>query len=339
MRRDRKRGFTLIELLVVIAIIAILVALLLPAVQSAREAARRTQCKNNLKQIGIAIHAYAEINKAFPMGAMGYKNGDIKDNVESWGWPAMILPQMDNEPLFNEIGVNSITLEQLLSNATSAADLDILRPLEIYRCPSDTTGERLQSGMKRYHFNGNGMPNNGGAGLGDNWRPPTCNYAGSVGYSEVCIPNNMSDRKNDGVLFNMSNVRFRDIEDGSSNTFLAGEREKRCGAGSWIGNRNPRGAGTHGADYVHARVFVLLNHPSNSGNDNCTDGFSSKHPGGAHFLMCDGTVRFVSDAIDFNRPTGDNNNNAINLSNAQKQALGVYQRLGVRDDGQDIGAF
>jgi len=339
LKSHRQRGFTLIELLVVIAIIAILVALLLPAVQSAREAARRSQCKNNLKQIGIALHSYHEINNGFPMGAMGIKNGEIRNNDESWGWPAMILPQMDNEALFNEIGVNSQTLEQLLASASSAADLDLLVPLGIYRCPSDTTGERLQNGMRRTHFNGDGMPNNGGAGLGNNWRPPTSNYPGCVGYSEVSLPNNVADRKNSGVLYNLSHTKFRDIEDGTSNTFLVGEREKRCGAGSWIGNRNPRGAGTHGADYVHARVFVLLNHPLNTGNDNCTDGFSSKHPGGGHFLLCDGTVRFVSDNIDFNRPTGDNNNNSHNLSNAQKQALGVYQRLGVKDDGQDVGEY
>lgn len=331
----RRRGFTLIELLVVIAIIAILVALLLPAVQQAREAARRAQCKNNLKQIGLAIHNYAGINKCFPMGAMTnvLDSNAGQSNHESWGWGAMILPQFDQAGLYKTLGVKGVTLTQALVAAGSNSGRNTAFPgLVGFQCPSDTTGLRLKSGMVRNHFNGR-------SGIGTGWRPPNSNYIGNCGLDEVSIPNNLNDRIPGGVLFNRSSIKFRDITDGTTNTFLVGEREERCGAGSWIGNRNPRGNGTHGADYTHGRVSVVINHPLNTGNDNCTDGFSSKHTGGAHFLMCDGAVKFINDTIDSNNPVGDNNNNALQLTTAQRAALGLYQRLGIRDDDEKIGDF
>lgn len=331
----RRRGFTLIELLVVIAIIAILVALLLPAVQQAREAARRAQCKNNLKQIGIALHNYAEIHKYFPMGAMTNVEAPnaSQSNHESWGWPAMILPQIDQAPLFKAIGVDKITLTRSLVVAGNNNARNTKFPgLAGFQCPSDNTGARLQAGMRRNHFNGRSR-------IGNGWKPPNSNYIGNCGLDEVSVPNNLRDRTPGGVLFNRSSIGFRDITDGKSNTFCVGERERRCGAGSWIGNRNPRGAGTHGADYTHGRVSIVLNHPLNTGNDFCTDGFSSQHTGGGHFLMCDGSTRFISENIDSNNPVPDNNGNAVNLNAAQRAALGIYQRLGIRHDGEVVGDY
>lgn len=331
----RRSGFTLIELLVVIAIIAILIALLLPAVQQAREAARRSQCKNNLKQIGLALHNYAEINGSFPMGAMTnvYDTNARQSNHESWGWPAMILPQMDQAPLQAKLRVNKLTLtEALVAAGSNAARDDLFAPLTAFQCPSDSTGPRLKSGMRRFHFRGR-------SGIPQSWRPPTSNYIGNCGIDEVSIPNNLSDRTPGGVLFNRSNIKFRDIKDGSSNVFAVGERNERCGAGSWIGNRNPRGNGTHGADYVHGRVSIVMNHPLSNGNDFCTDGFSSEHTGGSHFLLCDGSVKFITENISSNNPVPDNNGNAVNLTSAQRAALGVYQRLGIRDDGQPVGTY
>ena len=117
----RKRGFTLIELLVVIAIIAVLIALLLPAVQQAREAARRSTCKNNLKQIGLALHNYHDIYKMFPIGAQerpaaygADANGNTgPGNYESWGWAASMLPQIDQAPLFDSMDVSNRTLSEV----------------------------------------------------------------------------------------------------------------------------------------------------------------------------------------------------------------------------------
>ena len=336
----RRKGFTLIELLVVIAIIAVLVALLLPAVQQAREAARRSSCKNNLKQIGLALHNYHDTFFTFPMGgtAARFQNNGNAFNEEGWGWPAMILPFMDQAPLFNNLDISGRSLLQTIQDIDAingdAALNEAFPPIPAYMCPSDTTGPRLKAGMRRQHFNGV---------LGRNsWRPPTLNYPGSCGLADVNHGMNSGHRGNNGILTNIRAYKMRDITDGTSNTFMVGERAERCGAGSWIGNRRPRGEGTHGADYVLARVFQPLNLAANGGEDNCTDGFSSPHTGGAHFVLADGSVTFISENIDFRRPTSinngnDQNNRPINLTNAEKTALGIYQRLGLRDDGQPIG--
>ncbi|MEO2018677.1 MAG: DUF1559 domain-containing protein [Fuerstiella sp.] len=338
----RKRGFTLIELLVVIAIIAILIALLLPAVQQAREAARRTQCKNNLKQLGLAMHNYHDIYKMFPTGAVPKVrgNGNFQGNEEHYGWMVFLLPQIDQAPLFNQLDVNNVTLANVgraIGN-DAAALAAAFPPITAFQCPSDTTGGRLKAGMRRQHFNGNGFPGGG------TFRPPTSNYLGVCGYKDINRPNNYRTNTNDGVLYNRSTTKIRDITDGTSNTFAVGEREQRCGAGSWIGNRNPTGGGTHGADYLFGRISVLLNHPDNRTSQRCTDGFSSKHVGGGQFLMCDGSVRFVSENIDFRNITDnvgwrDHGQTNANISPARYAQMGVYQLLGIRDDNQVVGEF
>ena len=230
----RQRGFTLIELLVVIAIIAILIALLLPAVQQAREAARRTQCKNNLKQIGLAMHNYHDTHNVFPPGTVPRRetgnNGRVLANYESYGWSAMILPQMEQSNVTNQLQMSSRTLNEALIVANAAGTLDqVFPPLNVYQCPSDTTGPNLQTGMRRFHFNGL-------SGIGNNWRPPTLNYPGSTGElsGDLRAPRQLNHRPCSGVLFNGSKIKMRDIVDGTSNTFIVGEREQRCGAGSWL---------------------------------------------------------------------------------------------------------
>lgn len=337
----RRRGFTLIELLVVIAIIAILVALLLPAVQQAREAARRAQCKSNLKQIGIGLHNYHDVYSVLPPGTAPRRrttnNGRVLNNYESWGWPAFILGNIDNAALFDELDINGRTLNEVLAAAEAAGTLDQTFPaLGVYQCPTDTTGPRLLNGMRRTHFNGLGLSNN-------RWRPPTLNYPGSTGgvSGDLRAPRQLNHRNPRGIFYNGSKVKFRDITDGTSNTFMVGEREKRCGAGTWLGARNPDGNGTHGNDYHLARTRIVLNDPINSGNDRCTDGFSSQHVGGAHFLMCDGAVKFISENIDHNNAgVGENQNQGVNLGGvANPELFGTYQRLGMKDDELIIGDF
>lgn len=341
----QNKGFTLIELLVVIAIIAVLIALLLPAVQQAREAARRSQCKNNLKQIGLALHNYHGTHRIFPMGTAARREttmtrGRVIANYESWGWAASILPFIDEAPLFQNLKINDRTLNEVLvligdnPTALNAA----FPPLSSYQCPSDTTGPYLKNGMVRNHF-GNGL-----SGISTAWKPPTLNYPGSTGEpaGDVRAPRNITQRPTHGIFGNTSTVRIRDVTDGTSNTFMAGEREERCGAGSWIGARNPDGNGRHGNDYALARVRQVLNDPSNAGNDRCTDGFSSKHVGGAQFLFVDGSVHFISENIDFDlQGIPERNGQGVNwpADAINPPYLGLYQRLGMRDDGLQVTGF
>lgn len=324
-RQLRSRtGFTLIELLVVIAIIAILIALLLPAVQQAREAARRTQCRNNLKQIGIALHNYHDVHGTLPMG--GYPGGS---NNESWGWGAYILPQLEQDNLHEQMGVSTQHLTDMMSDAN-------LRPLsqtklDAFICPSDRgkhlmDGGRMNGGSGR-HFNGNST------GYNNSFRVAKSNYIGVCGFGDV------SRGSNDGVLHKGSAVGFRDIIDGLSNTFAVGERDFRCAQGAWIGNRNPNGSGSQGHDYTIGMVSRPLNDTSNA-THRCVEGFSSPHPGGAHFLFCDGSTQFISENIDYNvNPTPGNVNTPVKATTAQKQNSGTYQRLGIRDDEQVVGDY
>ncbi|MCA9086162.1 MAG: DUF1559 domain-containing protein [Planctomycetaceae bacterium] len=346
MRRNvgLRHGFTLIELLVVIAIIAILIALLLPAVQQAREAARRTQCKNNLKQLGLALHNYHDVYGQFPMGCAARRttanNNRVEANYESWGWQVAILPQIDQAPLFNQLDVNNRSLNQVLLavGPTNTAALNTAFPsLVAFQCPSDTTGPNLKSSMRRNNFDA------GLAGV-TGWRPPTSNYIASTGEAagDVRAPRQTNHRDPRGMFFTLSRTKMRDITDGTSNTIAIGERDERCGAGSWIGNRNPDGNGTHGNDYVLGRMRMPINFADNTGNDGCTDGFSSKHEGGAQFLMADGAVRFISENIHHDIqaiPERDDQGIDWPADATNPNTIGIYQRLGMINDDIPIGEF
>ena len=146
---QRCRGFTLIELLVVIAIIAVLIALLLPAVQQAREAARRSQCKNNLKQIGLALQNYHDNNKAFPISLYGgYGDtanvGGFTQNSRSWGWPVRILPFVDQAALYKKASPG---------NTTIAASGVMTQVVTAFLCPSDPQGPT--ENQNNSYINGN----------------------------------------------------------------------------------------------------------------------------------------------------------------------------------------
>lgn len=334
MKRKRRRGFTLIELLVVIAIIAILIALLLPAVQQAREAARRSSCKNNLKQIGVALHNYHDTFKMFPMGGIRHALAE----QQGWGWGAYILPQMDQAPLFQSMNVNGQNLYQLLS--TSAGQTLAATPLPAFICPSDEgangimDGPRLNSRRGRHFNSGNGN----GANVGTAYRVGKSNYVAVCGSGDVSRRDDQNPRP-DGAMYLNSSIRMRDITDGSSNTLLVGERDYFCHQGAWVGNRNPHGGGAQGADYTMGRVTRPINEPSNA-NHKCTEGFSSPHTGGAQFLLGDGRVVFLSENINYAAHSVANNDNPRPFnSDAERQAAGVYQRLGVRNDDQVVGDF
>jgi len=320
MSRRLRGAFTLVELLVVIAIIGVLVALLLPAVQAAREAARRSSCNNNLKQLALAMHTHHDTFGAFPAGA-----DDTNDNNrEMWGWGAHLLPQIEQSNLHDQLRVGEQDLTQTLTNTA-------LRPLvqtklSGFICPSDT-GNHLMSGGQMN--GGRGRNFRGDAMLPGGFRVAKSNYIGVCGYWDV------DDRSNNGVLYRGSSISFRDIIDGSSQTFMIGERNEFCAQGAWVGNRNVRGGGPQGVDYTLGRVTRPLNHSSNASHQ-CIEGFASEHPGGALFAYADGSVHFIPDTINYRVVSGHNNQNS-NGTRRQELAAGnpgVYQLLGIRNDGK-----
>lgn len=278
-----RRGFTLIELLVVIAIIAVLVALLLPAVQQAREAARRSQCKNNLKQIGIALHSYHEAYSTLPSGWIGVDLSVRRPFVEGdsgFGWATMILPMMDQENLYRELNTQAALLDPV--NQAS-----IQTVLTAYRCPSDVGNDRwdiVQEGTSTVLTS-----------------LSTSNYIGNWGTLEIedtCFPSGTvlpvgQTCVSDGVFYHNSRVNFRDFTDGQSSTLLAGERRSDQSAGwysTWVG------AVPEGEESL-ARVLGAADHAPNH-PDAHFDDFSSHHVGGAHVLMGDGRVDFITQTID-----------------------------------------
>ncbi|MGN6133254.1 MAG: DUF1559 family PulG-like putative transporter [Aureliella sp.] len=313
----RSRGFTLVELLVVIAIIGILVGLLLPAVQAAREAARRMQCSNNLKQIGLAAHNYADAFKRFPSG-WSYAGAA---NREATGWQAMLLPFIEQTNLHAQMRVaQSNLVESLLSTNWQPIVAAVQTPIPSFMCPSDSG------------YAGNGLIHNdrnftGAAGYAaHNYTPGVSNYIGVTGFGS----GRQNAEENTGIFWGNSGVRFGDITDGTSNTFLAGERDtKNCRSGTWVGVRNSNGTGSRGVFVVIAHARAKLNEsvlPWNNDPDGCGQGFSSLHTGGAQFVSCDGSVRFVSSNIHHFHTHGGwtDAGNALN---------GTYQRLLSRNDG------
>lgn len=330
--KSRQRGFTLIELLVVIAIIAILVSLLLPAVQQAREAARRSQCKNNLKQLGLALHNYHDAHNQLPKLVWGDFGTAGASSIRRWGWSAMILPQLDQGNLFNQLGVANRTMTECgLQEPTSATDptpdgVQLLQtPLAVFRCPSDAAKQGTNENRALLN--------------------PRDNTEMPVGLSNY--PGNGGNTGNTGA-FNepgSANVDFGSILDGLSNTLMVGERKtlqlaallnvtpaptNSPWASVWPGTQD------RGGDPNRTNVNALrglTQQRMSTGESNGTNlpaaGFSSEHVGGAQFLMCDGTVRFISESIPWKDATA--------VPTVDQMA--VYNRLGQKDDGGTVGDF
>jgi prepilin-type N-terminal cleavage/methylation domain-containing protein len=333
---SKRRGFTLIELLVVIAIIAILIALLLPAVQQAREAARRTQCKNNVKQIGLALHNYHDNFLVFPPGAV-VNTSNTAAPYQGWGWNLMILPFMDQAPLYNRYNFSSTLQASAVAAGPSTTVIGALR------CPSDTgiaviqnfdvaatcnaTATTVIQGLvSRSNYPGVvGWWNNAGTatGLATGVLPTTTAYRGIFGIN--------------------SRVGIRDMTDGTTNSIVVGERYTPSATGQTtvlqpVGHCTWAGA-SGGGDIASAATilgdtaatvvggnaattpFAPASYGINGNNGTVqrgqTSGFGSLHVGGCHFLIGDGTVRFISENIDTT----------------------LYRNLGTVNDGAVIGDF
>jgi len=328
MNRPKRdvRGFTLIELLVVIAIIAILVALLLPAVQQAREAARRSQCKSNLKQIGLALHNYHDVHNGFPIGNRNYLAGEGADWGQSW-WVG-VLPYMDQQALYE--GINQeIPNSGYVGNAAYLASK--LFPARL--CPS--------SPMTEYET----TPHNGGgpiavshytgiAGSYPDPRNPSRNITTTEGGGQGILSRG-------GILYYKSKIKIKDITDGTTNTIIVGEQsdwcvetatgQQRIAIHSW-----PHGMfmGSPGHGWRQFNTATLRHRPGYKqaegghnhhgcpttgvcGNAGVNNPIQSAHSAGVHVLLADGGVPFISENLDIN----------------------IWLALGTRDDGLELGDF
>ncbi|HTN03271.1 MAG TPA: DUF1559 domain-containing protein [Planctomycetaceae bacterium] len=316
--RSPRRGFTLIELLVVIAIIAILIALLLPAVQQAREAARRTQCKNSLKQIGLALHNYHDTFQAIPSGSIVLLNAAGTTYYgHGWTWHASILPYLDQAPMYNEIqGPNSNGMGAEGGGVNDAKQALVGKAaLSVFWCPSqpDVTQGVQKNGYAPSNYNGNMGTLIGYSG--DNCYGGSVTNAAGMRAPGGCMNAN-------GMFFISSNVRFRDVTDGLSNTIAVSEVIDSGGdAANLGGGGSDRKHGfSNGADNnppEEMSEYLIAAESNDPINAYTEEAAGSHHVGGAHFLLSDGSVRFLSENIHM--PT--------------------YQALSTRAGGETIGEF
>lgn len=294
----RQAGFTLIELLVVIAIIAILISIMLPAVQSAREAARRSQCRNNLMQFGIALQNYSMTFEMLPPGTVN-ETGPIQTQATGYhmNWIVQLLPVMEQRNLAEQIDFS-----QSVYAAENAPVRDV--QMRVTMCPSDY--------KNAYSIDGLGTVQ-------------ASSYAASYGGTKGLIADD-----NNGLMFLNSSIRFREIRDGSSNTIMAGEKiHPRKGKDlGWMSGTvaTLRNTGTGinlSPDIISEfetpddELDEMIDPPKEEDIVISSGGFSSRHAGGAVFLLADGAIRFLSTSID-------------------RQ---IYSHLGNREDRQILGDF
>ncbi len=272
----RGRGFTLIELLVVIAIIAMLIALLLPAVQQAREAARRSQCKNNLKQFGLALHNYHDRMKCFPPGYLSLVNAAGDDTGPGWGWGAFLLNDLEQKSLSQTINFHKDVGDP--ANVTSRT-----RFLPAFFCPSDQQLSRFT------------VKDNSGTVLGDLAQANYVAVNGNKGVSD-------SAATNDGAFLENRCLKHASFTDGLSSTFFIGER---CSSMSYVTWSGALTGGTvpslRDPLAVEKAPALILGHcgPHLPNNPEVTDAdaLASAHTSTVHFLLGDGSVRTISSNI------------------------------------------
>lgn len=376
-QNTRRRGFTLIELLVVIAIIAVLIALLLPAVQQAREAARRTQCRNNLKQLALAVLNYESDNKMFPGGSYSGTTVNCPNHwstyPENFSCFVRMLPYFDQAPLYN--GIN-------FSNCSSSAENLFIAgvPMKVLVCPSDTRNGAVQYPATRSSSAGvtpgwsfNVVPA-AFPSPAQNYSQSFTSYAGNAGTFTFGFSNLMNSsvlQQFNGTIYNDSSVRISDVTDGTSNTFLFGEHSKNqlllldpayvVSDGAWNSGRwydtlfatmYPMNLGYGNGVPTTASITTSYYQPTAAG---------SMHIGGTHFAMCDGSVRFISNSINswsFTALSADSYGDEVpdgtvftnvtasapftktgSYLNMSGAVLGIYQKLSTRNGGETIGEF
>ena len=283
-----RRAFTLVELLVVIAIIGTLVGLLLPAVQAAREAARRTQCTNNLKQTGLALQNYHEARRQLPEGWLCNPDSADPHHAEEgvgWGWASRILPYVEETTLSNGIVITgSIAL-----SPTSVKETVV----QAFLCPSDAGAGKptFKPGEEDGLNNDDEHPD---VTEGDDIYSRT-NYVGMFGSNEWHDHDNDANSKpydGDGMFFANSRMPFRHVTDGLSKTIMVGERDSRIGGSLWIGM-------VEGLAEPIGRAVAHGHHaPNGDPAEQHFGDISSRHQGGANVVFADGHCDFIAETVD-----------------------------------------
>lgn len=325
-RRNPAAGFTLIELLVVIAVVGVLIALLIPAVQQARGASRRSQCRNNLKEIGLAMHHYHEVHRCLMPGWIQMKSASgytvnpsptglqiFPDYSPAWGWAAFLLPYIEQMGIYQ----HTVGVDRRLEDFTGTGQHAMTR-IALFRCPSDP-GPTIRGAEVNF------------------LRTATSNYAASHGHRYLTTgeaSQNAAGGKageTTGLFWGHSRTQLRDITDGASHTIAMGESryyagDLPIGAKAWAGCA--KAGDTDCVDDLSCSGRAAINTQS-SNVDLQRESFSSVHTGGAHFLLADGSVRFISETIDY-KTDGESNSSV---------ADSTYEYLLNREDGATIGDF
>ncbi|MEM7473536.1 MAG: DUF1559 domain-containing protein [Planctomycetota bacterium] len=329
--RKKRQGFTLVELLVVIAIIGILVGLLLPAVQAAREAARRMQCSNNLKQLALACHNYESAHRTFPLAWNHIGNAERPGQWRqraNWGWSGMILPYVEQTNLWNTLqGCGTVYMDDIFYDAQYAPMVEAMRtPLGTFRCPSDVAPE-LNEG-RPFPQRRRDTP------------VATSNY--------VCNGGMWTMHWNDatfrgGMFIGTEGIRHGDVTDGTSNTILLGERRwqynsvddrvrlARAACVFGVTRNHNRGRGMSDQAFSgRAKINTIT-----SNENRARRGASSMHTGGAMFAFADGSIHFLTDNIDHIFVTDPNHRN-YQWCTTRDPNRSVQLRLFNRQDGVTI---
>jgi len=317
-RRRSFRAFTLVELLVVIAIIGILIALLLPAVQAAREAARRSQCSNNLKQLGLALHNYHDTYKQFPFHGV-YPGWTISRKGSVL---VKILPYVEQQPLYDEIDWGIADIETI--SGSSGYRL-YTTSIPGFLCPSETHGKSENPSDPNRRALGDYATSIGAQRMQANGGWCTLYPGNTFGTGPDGHGNSYQGDRISGVFSRLSwAARLADITDGTSNTIAMGEIRPLCGdhtRNAWFHFNSLWVATTAPINYP----IRCIGEPGFAGATDCShwqnwqtsQGFKSRHPGGAQFVFADGSTHFLSETIDYRN----------------------YQRLGDRRDGEPVGPY
>ncbi len=340
MGGSSRRAFTLVELLVVIAVIGVLVGLLLPAVQSVREAARRMQCSNNLKQLGLAAHNYHDTHRSFPSGWINPKPWDA--DRDCYGWGALILPFVEGTAAANAIDAVRVPFNAALNDSEK---LRVMRQKqEVFRCPSDVGPIESSDGDRKPGGESTAVSNYVGAN--------------NIGWAEASDSGAAGDGGpgRHGMFVEDKGIRFRDVRDGTSAVVLFGERRwqyndvldrtVQVAAAALVYGRETNGSLSAEASAVIGLGIVRMNYDGAKSGDTGArrkkTGFSSLHPGGAMFAFVDGSVHFVADSIEFTVKLETDPTSLhylVNNNEGNGPPDDVYERLIARDDGQVLGQY